>query len=184
MPEDPIAHSELSALTRRYEGTAQKTDREFGIVKSDLTALRLQVGNLDQKVDGLGERLDGLEQKIDGFLSEQRSVNATLVELLSGLVAGRPPPADPIVGGASVGSPSMWGLPRPHRHVDFIGPDQTPSGRGRCVCTGQFPVRRCSWRPWTRPRHAERTSSSFLVQRVVEGSGRGRAAMKWAMSVK
>ncbi|MFF3787749.1 hypothetical protein [Streptomyces sp. NPDC001933] len=24
----------------------------------------------------------------------------------------------------------------------------------------------------------------FLVQRVVEGSGRGRAAMKWAMSVK
>ncbi|MFF3787750.1 hypothetical protein [Streptomyces sp. NPDC001933] len=86
MPEDPIAHSELSALTRRYEETAQKTDREFGIVKSDLTALRLQVGNLDQKVDGLGERLDGLEQKIDGFLSEQRSVNATLVELLSGLV--------------------------------------------------------------------------------------------------
>ncbi|WP_406489678.1 hypothetical protein OH736_45640 (plasmid) [Streptomyces sp. NBC_01650] len=86
MPEDPIAHSELSALTRRYEETAQKTDREFGIVKSDLTALRLQDGNLDQKVDGLGERLDGLEQKIDRFLSEQRSVNATLVELLSGLV--------------------------------------------------------------------------------------------------
>ncbi|MFD7498035.1 hypothetical protein ACFV8T_37815 [Streptomyces sp. NPDC059832] len=85
MPEDPIAHSELSALTRRYEETAQKTDREFGIVKSDLTALRLQVGNLDQKVDGPG-RLNGLEQKIDGFLSEQRSVNATLVELLSGLV--------------------------------------------------------------------------------------------------
>ncbi|MFB7852435.1 hypothetical protein ACFC34_36220 [Streptomyces sp. NPDC056053] len=93
MPEDPIAHGELSALTRRYEETAQKTDREFGIVKSDLTALRLQVGNLDQKVDGLGERLgglerklDGLEQKIDGFLSEQHSVNATLVELLSGFV--------------------------------------------------------------------------------------------------
>ncbi|MEU0835409.1 hypothetical protein [Streptomyces sp. NPDC005969] len=86
MPEDPIAHSELSALTRRHEETAQKTDREFGIVKSDLTALRLQVGNLDQKVDGLGERLEGLERKIDGFLTEQRSVNTTLVELLSGLV--------------------------------------------------------------------------------------------------
>jgi hypothetical protein len=86
VPEDPIAHSELSALTRRYEETAQKTDREFGIVKSDLTALRLQVGNLDQKVDGLGERLEGLERKIDGFLTEQRSVNTTLVELLSGLV--------------------------------------------------------------------------------------------------
>ncbi|MGW3747195.1 hypothetical protein ACWD62_43580 [Streptomyces sp. NPDC005146] len=86
MPEDPSAHSELSALTRHYDETAQKTDREFGIVKSDLTALRLQVGNLDQKVDGLGERLEGLERKIDGFLTEQRSVNTTLVELLSGLV--------------------------------------------------------------------------------------------------
>ncbi|WP_329169391.1 hypothetical protein OG709_35685 (plasmid) [Streptomyces sp. NBC_01267] len=72
MPEDPIAQSELSALTRRYEETTQKADREFGIVKSDLTALRLQVGNLDQK--------------LDNFIAEQRSVNAKLVELLSGLV--------------------------------------------------------------------------------------------------
>ncbi|MFD9292564.1 hypothetical protein ACFWBV_30665 [Streptomyces sp. NPDC060030] len=88
--EDPIAHSELSALTRRYEETAQKTDREFGIVKSDLTALRLQVGNLDQKVDSLGDRIHGLEQKIDGFLTEQRTVNTTLVELLTGLVGKNP----------------------------------------------------------------------------------------------
>ncbi|MFI8008327.1 hypothetical protein [Streptomyces sp. NPDC086010] len=90
MPEDPIAHSELSALTRRYGETAQKTDREFGIVKSDLTALRLQVGNLDQKVDGLGDRIHGLEQKIDGFLTEQRTVNTPLVELLTGLVGKNP----------------------------------------------------------------------------------------------
>ncbi|WP_030809110.1 hypothetical protein [Streptomyces sp. NRRL S-337] len=40
----PVAQSELAALTRRFEENAQTTDREFGIVKSDLTALRLQVG--------------------------------------------------------------------------------------------------------------------------------------------
>ncbi|MFD5065435.1 hypothetical protein [Streptomyces sp. NPDC058394] len=82
---DATACRGRGARSSRYEETAQKTDREFGI-KSDLTALRLQVGNLDQKVDGLGERLEGLERKIDGFLTEQRSVNTTLVELLSGLV--------------------------------------------------------------------------------------------------
>ncbi|WP_406491638.1 hypothetical protein OG936_00230 [Streptomyces sp. NBC_00846] len=51
MPEDPIAHSELAALTRRFEEVAEKHDREFGIIKSDLTAVRLQIGNLDQKID-------------------------------------------------------------------------------------------------------------------------------------
>ncbi|MFI1621839.1 hypothetical protein ACH4VT_33505 [Streptomyces lydicus] len=83
MAEAPLAQSELAALTRRFEEDAQTTDREFGIVKSDLTALRLQVGNLDQKVDRLGE-------KLDGFITEQRRVNATLVELLSSL-AGKDP---------------------------------------------------------------------------------------------
>ncbi|MCF3143794.1 MULTISPECIES: hypothetical protein [Streptomyces] len=85
MAEDPLAQSELAALTRRFEENAQRADREFGIVKSDLTALRLQVGNLDQKVDRLGE-------KLDGFIDEQRSINATLVELLSSL-AGKDPNA-------------------------------------------------------------------------------------------
>ncbi|MCL7496035.1 hypothetical protein M8I34_32220 [Streptomyces sp. MCA2] len=85
MAEDPLAQSELAALTRRFEEDAQTTDREFGIVKSDLTALRLQVGNLDQKVDRLGE-------KLDGFIAEQRRVNATLVELMSSL-AGKDPNA-------------------------------------------------------------------------------------------
>lgn len=51
VPEDPIAHSELAALTRRFEEVAEKHDREFGIIKSDLTAVRLQIGNLDQKID-------------------------------------------------------------------------------------------------------------------------------------
>ncbi|WP_148590900.1 hypothetical protein [Streptomyces sp. WAC01526] len=85
MAEDPLAQSELAALTRRFEENAQTADREFGIVKSDLTALRLQVGNLDQKVDRLGE-------KLDGFITEQRRVNATLVELMSSL-AGKDPNA-------------------------------------------------------------------------------------------
>lgn len=90
MPEDPIAHSELAALTRRFEEGSAQDSREFGIIKSDLTAVRLQVGNLDQKVENLGghvtQRLDGLERKIDGFIDEQRTVNATMVELLSTLV--------------------------------------------------------------------------------------------------
>ncbi|GLW19837.1 hypothetical protein Stsp01_65800 [Streptomyces sp. NBRC 13847] len=83
MADDPLAQSELAALTRRFEGNAQQADREFGIVKSDLTALRLQVGNLDQKVDRLGE-------KLDGFIDEQRNINATLVELLSSLAGKNP----------------------------------------------------------------------------------------------
>ncbi|GLV88503.1 hypothetical protein Slala03_81920 [Streptomyces lavendulae subsp. lavendulae] len=55
--------------------------------------MRLQIGNLDQKVENLtvqvgavNRRLDGLEQKFDGFIGEQRTVNATIVELLSMLV--------------------------------------------------------------------------------------------------
>ncbi|WP_413804465.1 hypothetical protein [Streptomyces sp. OE57] len=65
MPGDPTVHSELAALTRHFEEVDQKTDREFGIIKSDLTAVRLQVGNLDQKVDRLESRLEELGQKID-----------------------------------------------------------------------------------------------------------------------
>ncbi|MFD0123822.1 hypothetical protein [Streptomyces virginiae] len=93
MPEGPIAHRELAALTRRFEEVAAQDSREFGITKSDLTAVRLQVGNLDQKVENLtgqvgvvNQRLDGLERKIDGFIDEQRTVNTTMVELLSTLV--------------------------------------------------------------------------------------------------
>ncbi|MFL4496484.1 hypothetical protein ACJ6WD_35380 [Streptomyces sp. VTCC 41912] len=85
MAEDPLAQSELAALTRRFEENAQTTEREFGIVKSDLTALRLQVGNLDQKVDRLGA-------KLDDFITEQRQTNATLVQLLASL-AGKDPNA-------------------------------------------------------------------------------------------
>ncbi|WP_030965922.1 hypothetical protein [Streptomyces sp. NRRL S-378] len=83
MPEDPIAHSELAALTRRFEEVAEKHDREFGIIKSDLTAVRLQIGNLDQKVDNLVSTVSGLEQKIDRN-------QAQIVELLPQLVGQRP----------------------------------------------------------------------------------------------
>ncbi|WP_043242286.1 hypothetical protein [Streptomyces violaceusniger] len=83
MPEDPIAHSELAALTRRFEQVDQKNDREFGIVKSDLTAVRLQVGNLDQKVGRLESRLEELGQKMDRN-------QAQIVELLTRLVGQDP----------------------------------------------------------------------------------------------
>ncbi|GAA0896510.1 MULTISPECIES: hypothetical protein [Streptomyces violaceusniger group] len=83
MPEDPIAHGELAALTRRFEEVDQKNDREFGIIKSDLTAVRLQVGNLDQKVDRLESRLEELGQKMDRN-------QAQIVELLTRLVGQDP----------------------------------------------------------------------------------------------
>ncbi|MCM2388141.1 hypothetical protein [Streptomyces albipurpureus] len=102
--EEPIAQSEIAALTRRYEQAQEKTDREFGIVKSDLTALRLQVGNLDQKVSnldekvgGLDDRIGGLDQKIDSLAGEVRNLNvkvdrnqAQIIELLSQLVGEDP----------------------------------------------------------------------------------------------
>ncbi|MEU7160360.1 hypothetical protein [Streptomyces chrestomyceticus] len=87
MAEDPIAQGEAAALTRRFEETAQKNDREFGIVKSDLTALRLQVGNLDQKLDNFIDetrsKFDALDQKIDRN-------QAQIIELLSQLVGKNP----------------------------------------------------------------------------------------------
>ncbi|WP_262705587.1 MULTISPECIES: hypothetical protein [Streptomyces] len=83
MPEAPVAHSELAALTGRFEEVAEKTDREFGIIKSDLTAVRLQVGNLDQKVDRLEGRIEGLGQKMDRN-------QAQIVELLTRLVGQDP----------------------------------------------------------------------------------------------
>ncbi|MER8073645.1 hypothetical protein ABTZ59_36025 [Streptomyces sp. NPDC094034] len=93
VPEAPIAHSQLAALTRCFEEASAQDSREFGIIKSHLTAVRLQVGNLGQKVENLSghvtQGLDGLERKIDGFIDEQRTVNAIMVELLSSLVGKR-----------------------------------------------------------------------------------------------
>jgi peptidoglycan hydrolase CwlO-like protein len=76
VPEDPIAHSELAALTRRFEEVAEKNDREFGIIKSDLTAVRLQIGNLDQKIEALDKKMDRQQ--------------AQIIELLTQLVGQRP----------------------------------------------------------------------------------------------
>ncbi|MBD0744939.1 hypothetical protein [Streptomyces sp. CBMA152] len=83
MPEGPIAHSELAALTRRFEEVAEKHDREFGIIKSDLTAVRLQVGNLDQKADCLDGRLEPLGQQMNRNQTQ-------IINLLTELVGRRP----------------------------------------------------------------------------------------------
>ncbi|MFI1606983.1 hypothetical protein ACH4YN_33365 [Streptomyces griseofuscus] len=92
VPEDPIAQGEIAALTRRFEEVAQTTEREFGIVKSDLTALRLQVGNLDQKTGNLDAKVDSLTGEVR-VLSEKIDRNqAQIVELLTRLV-GRDPDA-------------------------------------------------------------------------------------------
>ncbi|MFJ9034883.1 hypothetical protein ACIRQP_42055 [Streptomyces sp. NPDC102274] len=90
MPEDPIAHSELAALTRRFEQAEEKADREFGIVKSDLTALRLQVGNLDQKVANLDEKVGRLVDEVHGLNKKIDRNQAQIVELLTRLVGKDP----------------------------------------------------------------------------------------------
>ncbi|WP_329461108.1 hypothetical protein [Streptomyces sp. NBC_01431] len=64
MPEDSIAPSEFAALTRRFEEVARQHARGFGIIKSDLTAVRLQVGNLGQKVEALDKKIDRNQAQI------------------------------------------------------------------------------------------------------------------------
>jgi hypothetical protein len=88
--EDPIAQGEISALTRRFEDVAERTDREFGIVKSDLTAVRLQVGNLDQKVGNLGADVSDLAGEVRGLAEKIDRNQAQIVELLTQLI-GRDP---------------------------------------------------------------------------------------------
>ncbi|MHB6912745.1 hypothetical protein [Streptomyces sp. DB-54] len=88
--EDPIAQSEVAALTRRVEQGQETAAREFGIVKSDLTAVRLQVGNLDQKVSNLGERVDALTDELRGLNETIDRNQAQIVELLSQLVGKNP----------------------------------------------------------------------------------------------
>ncbi|KIZ17580.1 hypothetical protein [Streptomyces natalensis] len=88
--EDPIAQSEIAALTRRFEQGHETTEREFGIVKSDLTAVRLQVGNLDQKVSNLDEKVDQLAEDVRGLNEEIDRNQAQIVQLLSALVGKDP----------------------------------------------------------------------------------------------
>ncbi|GGP80041.1 hypothetical protein [Streptomyces melanogenes] len=90
MAEDPIAQSEIAALTRRFEQAHETTVREFGIVKSDLTAVRLQVGNLDQKVGGLDEKVDQLAGDLRGLNEKIDRNQAQIIQLLSSLVGKDP----------------------------------------------------------------------------------------------
>ncbi|WP_370422215.1 hypothetical protein AB8O64_28715 [Streptomyces sp. QH1-20] len=92
MPDEP-AQSEICTFTRRFKQAQERTDRELGIVRSDLTALRLQVGNLDQKVSNLDSKVDERADEIRGLsdsfgdLSEKVDRNqAQIVELLTHLV--------------------------------------------------------------------------------------------------
>lgn len=97
MAEGPIAQSEIAALIRRFEEVAERSDREFGIVKGDLTAVWLQVGNLDQKVGNLDEKVNALDVKVDALVGEVRGLaeamqrnQAQIVDLLSRLVGQHP----------------------------------------------------------------------------------------------
>ncbi|MBL1121061.1 hypothetical protein JK364_53910 [Streptomyces sp. 110] len=84
VPEDPIAHGELSALTRRFEEAAEKNDREFRIIKSDLTAVRPKIGNLDQKAGNLDHKVDHLKGDMEELGQKMDRNQAQIVELLAG----------------------------------------------------------------------------------------------------
>ncbi|MFI2241227.1 hypothetical protein [Streptomyces chrestomyceticus] len=65
----------------------QKNDREFGFLKSGLTALRLQIGNLDQKLDNFIEESRRESQELRQEMNRNR---AQIVELLTSLVGKGP----------------------------------------------------------------------------------------------
>ncbi|MEU9489414.1 hypothetical protein AB0D83_38270 [Streptomyces decoyicus] len=95
MAEDPTGQSDISALTRRFELGQETTAREFGIVKSDLAAARIQVGALDQKVSGLDEKVDQLVEEMRGLNAKILNAkidcsHARIVELLAALVSKDP----------------------------------------------------------------------------------------------
>lgn len=90
MLEDPSAQPGAAALTRRFEDVAERLDWEIGIVKSDLAAVRLQVGNLDQKVGNLDAKVTGLGEEVRGLSEKIDRNQAQIVELLTRLVGRKP----------------------------------------------------------------------------------------------
>ncbi|MGW2328499.1 hypothetical protein ACWC5C_22470 [Streptomyces sp. NPDC001700] len=95
VPEDPIAHGELSALTRRFAEVAEKNDRGFGITESDLTPVRIQIGDLDQKAGNLDYKVDQLKGDLEELGQKMDRNQAQIV----GLLRGR---AEPRIVAASV----------------------------------------------------------------------------------
>jgi hypothetical protein len=87
MPEDPIAHQEIAALTRRYEQHTGQTNDALKVIKSDVLHLRLEVGSGTT-------RLDAVERSINELRDEVRSGNARIIELLSSVVGRSPNAAD------------------------------------------------------------------------------------------
>ncbi|MFD0396421.1 hypothetical protein ACFQ3Z_46215 [Streptomyces nogalater] len=102
------AQSGIAPLSRRFEDVAERTDREFGIVESDLTAVRLQVGNLDQQVGNLDAKVSSLTEEVRGLAGEVDRNQAQVGELLTRLV-GRNTDAGL--------TPSLWLWPGTHRLV-------------------------------------------------------------------
>ncbi|MEU7088004.1 hypothetical protein [Streptomyces achromogenes] len=83
MPEDSSAQPGAAALTRRFEDVAERTDWKFGIVKSDLTAVRLQIRNLDQKAGNLDAKVSSLTEEVRGLVGKINRYQAQIVELLT-----------------------------------------------------------------------------------------------------
>ncbi|MGQ4517355.1 hypothetical protein [Streptomyces sp. DW26H14] len=83
MPEDPIAQSEMAALTRRYEEAVDRVDAALAVVKSDVLHLRVEAGSAATRLASIEDAVSALDQKIDRN-------QAQIVELLTGLV-GRGP---------------------------------------------------------------------------------------------
>ncbi|MEF3119244.1 hypothetical protein [Streptomyces chrestomyceticus] len=99
--EDPIAHNELEALSRRtvavedrVESLQVQSGGNFAAVIEGQAALRREVREGFTKVNG---RFDALEGKVDQLADEMRSLNekvdrnqVRIVELLTQLVGKSP----------------------------------------------------------------------------------------------
>ncbi|WP_344583520.1 hypothetical protein [Streptomyces lunalinharesii] len=92
--EDPIAHNEIDALTRRVESVEDRVEAlqvqsggNFAAVIEGQAALRREVRDGFAKVNS---RFDALEGKVDALTEAMQRNQAQIVELLTSLVGKDP----------------------------------------------------------------------------------------------
>ncbi|MFJ2477739.1 hypothetical protein ACIOWI_33000 [Streptomyces sp. NPDC087659] len=90
MPEDPIAQSEIAALTRRYEQQAGQANEALKVIKSDVLHLRLEVGSVGQRLDTVETRLGAVETQLSAMDEKMDRNQAQIVQLLTALVGKTP----------------------------------------------------------------------------------------------
>ncbi|MGX1887803.1 hypothetical protein [Streptomyces sp. NPDC055287] len=76
----------LAAVIEGQAALRREVRDGFTAVNTRLDGLSGQFDGMSLRVDGLDRKVDDLGQKLDIFITEQRTMNATLVKLLSGMI--------------------------------------------------------------------------------------------------